>query len=107
MAGPDGKTYRLETFVDVWNLGDSERIQRALSEICVGMVEARLMSDAILATARALDPSMDYAEPSGPWPRVLDWKDDGKGEITIRFHGGGVHLFDQKITLPKDDGEAI
>lgn len=105
MAEPNGKTYALETLVDVWNLEDPDRIARALSAIAAGMIEARTTLGAIRAAARAVRPDLEFADSHSPWPRVLEWTDDGKNEVTIRYHVGGEHLFDRKITLQSEQEE--
>lgn len=103
MAGPNGQTYRLETLLDVWNLEDPDRIERALREISIGMVHARLYQQALLATIHEEHPELRVRITD--WPGFTDWTDDGRGEISLRHTHEGGQIAEVKITVDHNQSE--
>lgn len=69
-------TYQISTIKDIFSLPTLEKSLACLDELKALMEQARPMSDLQQAMAGVpLD-----------WPDLIEWIDDGKGQVTSNFH---------------------
>lgn len=76
--------YKIRTLKDIFEL-PLDKMTACLQEVTDGMVQAKLMQEAIRAVASD--------ESSVIWPDESTWIDDDKGEITANVHHDGKFLF--------------
>lgn len=79
-------SFEIRTLGDIFKLPTKEQMETCLEEIGRGMIQARSMSDLMLATVAALGGTPP--EMALEWPEVMTWTDDKKGQVTTRFSDG-------------------
>lgn len=102
-AAPNGEKYPLRTLRDVFELPTYEHMERCIDELKKVMLQARATNDMFAALIK------DHGGPvpNGKvflWPDVLDWEDDGKGEIGSTYTGpDGQAFFSIKAVSKKQN----
>lgn len=76
------KTFPITTLRDIYNLPTFEQMEVCLDEVTKSMIQARAVNDLAIETAEAMGTPIDQAF---VWPDVLEWVDDNKGEVGVRF----------------------
>lgn len=82
-AVADGSVYPLRTLRDIFELPSHEHMERCLDELKKVMLTSRATADLMMGLA--VDKGMDPAPAKIAWPEVLEWKDDGLGELGCDF----------------------
>ncbi len=97
---PDGTVYPLRTLQDIFNLPSHAHMERCLGETVKLMLTSRATADLMIGLAE------HSGAPAGhkmQWPEVLEWKDDGLGEIGADFIGkDGAKILSMNITKEGD-----
>lgn len=86
LSVPLGSVYPLRTLKDIFELPSYEHMERCLDELKTVMLQARATNDLFAGMMEHQGKPM----PGGKcfeWPDVLDWNDDGKGEIGADYVG--------------------
>lgn len=83
--GPDGKIYPLRTLRDIFELPSYEHIDRCLTELRKVFLEARAQNDLFKDFISYHNDPIAREEMYFEWPEVLEWNDDGKGQIDLEF----------------------
>lgn len=98
---PDGKTYELRTFADVYNLPSIDHIRRCLPELCQVILATRGAADLLIACAKEVNSNMPAVSASDAveLPEVVEWKDDGAGTLELNFRHEGKTL----MTISNND----
>lgn len=81
-----GSVYQLRTLRDIFELPSYEHMERCLDELKTVMLQARATNDLFAGVME----HQGHAMPEGKcfmWPEVLEWNDDGKGEIGADYVG--------------------
>lgn len=78
-------TYPLRTLRDIFELPSHEHMERCLGELSKIMLTARATADLLVASAKANGAVIPDGAKVIEWPEVLDWIDDGKGELGCDF----------------------
>ena len=86
-AAACSRVFPITTLRDIFNLPTLGQMETCLRELTEGMIQARLANDAMVAMVRNAGGDIERAV---EWPEVANWTDDGKGEITSRYHGAGM-----------------
>ena len=82
----DGSVFPLRTLRDIFELPSYEHMERCLDELKTVMLQARATNDLFAGLMEHQGKPM----PDGKcflWPEVLEWNDDGKGEIGADYVG--------------------
>lgn len=83
---PTVSVYPLRTLKDIFDLPSYEHMERCIDELKKAMLQARATNDLFAG----LMEHKGKPVPDGrcfAWPDVLEWKDDGKGEIGADYVG--------------------
>lgn len=86
LALATGSVYPLRTLRDIFELPSYEHMERCFDELKKVMLQARATNDLFAGLMEHQGKPM----PNGKcflWPEVLEWKDDGKGEIGADYVG--------------------
>lgn len=94
----DPKTYTFSTFQELVDVVPADKIEICLAEIARVLAQGKAMAMVALQTAKDLAEQNGHIIPNLPdrvvtVPEVINWIDDGKGEVTTRlgpFPGGGT-----------------
>jgi hypothetical protein len=93
---PDGTVYPLRTIADIFNLPTHGHMERCLAELQKIMLPARATADLMTGIAESQGLPKDSCKIV--WPDVLEWIDDGKGELGCDFNAGDENLMSLRIT---------
>lgn len=80
---PDGTTYPIRTLKDIFALPSYEHMERCLSETAKVLLHARSTVDMLEGVAASM--GIKHDGPVADFPEVLNWIDDGKGELGADF----------------------
>jgi hypothetical protein len=95
--------FPLTTLRDVFNLPTIEQMETCLDELKECMMQARATNDFMVAAVNAKGHNVKKAL---EWPEVLEWKDDGKGEVGTAYAGpDGKELFSMSIKRNSSDND--
>jgi len=81
------KTYQIKTLSDIWNLPSIREMEACLSEIAAAMLYARMIEEKAreLMIKDGASREDALAASSAIWPVAINWEDDGKGEVGVKF----------------------
>ena len=82
----DGKTYPLRTLRDIFELPSYEHMERCMDELKNVMLQARATNDLFAGLLEQQGVPVKDGK-CFIWPEVMDWDDDGKGEIGSDYLG--------------------
>ena len=77
------KTYKFSNFEELYRAVPADRIEECMYELCQMLITARQVEDLIVETARASGEPFELSKPVMAFPAVLEWIDDGKGELDL------------------------
>ena len=99
-GGCDGtdcsQVFPLTTLRDIFNLPTFEQMATCLDELKICMTQARATNDlmVVLVNQKGHDIKKAFE-----WPEVLEWKDDGKGDVRTAYAGpDGKEVFSMKLS---------
>lgn len=74
--------YPITTLRDIFNLPTFKQMEVCLDEIKDCMMQARATNDLMIAL---MAEKGIVVEKACEWPEVMEWKDDGKGEVGTKY----------------------
>lgn len=87
--------FPLTTLRDIFNLPTFDQMVVCLDELKECMMQARATNDLMVALVNEKGHDVKKAF---EWPEVLEWKDDGKGDVGTAYAGpDGKELFSMSI----------
>lgn len=96
-------SYRFSTFQELVDRVPTDRIADCLRELAVVLQEGKAMAELTMATAEALGMKKQPAGRVLELPVELEWIDDGKGDLDLRFQAKSgdetAPLFNLKMKL--------
>ena len=98
--------FPISTLGDIFNLPTFGQMETCLRELTEGMIQARLANDVMVATMQEAGADVTQAI---IWPDVINWKDDGKGDVKTSYGGpDGEAMFSlqSKVDPENDQGMA-
>lgn len=97
--------FPLTTLRDIFNLPTFEQMETCLDELKECMMQARATNDLMVALVAE---NGIVVEQVFEWPEVLEWKDDGKGEVGTAYTGpDGKELFSMLIRRNTPDNADV
>jgi hypothetical protein len=78
-----GKTYQIRTIADIYKNVPADRIQLCMTELGAALSQAASIRDLLFATAEQL--TGQKIDASIELPEAMEWIDDGKGELDLKF----------------------
>jgi hypothetical protein len=78
--------FPLRTLQDIYNLPSYEHMERCFDELKTLMLQARATNDMFVELAGLLGEPLPEGR-AVAWPEVIDWTDDGKGQMDIDYVG--------------------
>jgi len=92
---PSSQVFPLSTLGDIFNLPTREQMVLCLNEMAETMIQARVTHD--LMKTLMHETVIPVSEKPFEWPKVINWVDDGKGEIKTRYLSpDGKEIFTMK-----------
>jgi hypothetical protein len=89
------QVFPLTTMRDIFNLPTFEQMVVCLDELKDCMMQARATNDLMVALVATTGTAIEKAF---EWPEVLQWKDDGKGEVGTSYaRPDGEEIFSIKV----------
>lgn len=96
-TAPDGTTYPIRSLRDIFELPSYEHMERCLAETAKVLLHARATVD--MLTDVAANMGIKHDGPVAEFPEVLNWIDDGNGELGVDFKmPNGDVLLSTRIT---------
>jgi hypothetical protein len=93
---PSSQIFPLSTLGDIFNLPTREQMVLCLKEVAETMIQARATHD--LITTLMHETVIPVSGKPFEWPKVINWVDDGKGEIETRYlTPDGKEIFSMKV----------
>lgn len=83
-AGALFSVFPLRTLRDIFDLPTFDQMETCLDELKECMMQARATNDLMVALVNEKGHDVKKAF---EWPEVLEWKDDGKGEVATQYGG--------------------
>ena len=80
---PSSQVFPLSTLGDIFNLPTREQMVLCLDEIAETMIQARETHDLMVTLMH--ETGITVSGKPFEWPKVINWVDDGKGEIKTRY----------------------
>jgi len=98
------QVFPLTTLRDIYNLPTFEQMVVCLDELKDCMMQARATNDLMVALVAEKGIAVEKAF---EWPEVLEWKDDGKGEVGTAYAGpDGKEIFSMKVSRDPANDQA-
>ncbi len=95
--------FPIRTLGDIFNLPTFGQMETCLRELTEGMIQARLTNDVMVATMQEAGADVKQAV---IWPEVINWTDDGKGDVTTRYGGpDGEAMFSLQSKVDPENSE--
>jgi hypothetical protein len=99
---PDNSVYPLRTLRDIFELPTHEHMERCLDELKKVMLTSRATADLMMAFAKKEGANTALAKIQ--WPEVMEWKDDGLGELGCDIKSPNNETILSTRIKKKDDG---
>ena len=96
--------FPLRTLRDIFDLPTFEQMETCLDELKECMMQARATNDLMVALVNEKGHDVKKAF---EWPEVLEWKDDGKGDVETAYAGpDGTVMMEMRVSKsPENDQE--
>lgn len=89
-------TYEISTIKDIFDKIPEDKIDVCMNELRVMIKQAHAMDELMNAAFNVVTES---AKIKTEFPLVLNWIDDGKGEVSMQYQCNDEHIFTHEVKI--------